>query len=261
MINIVMPLLKKHNVILLCDSWYSKGKILETVKKYSNLNIIGAIRSDTALFDLPPAPTGKRGRPRKRGSKLDYKVFSYTKVGKYYIATLKVITRLFDKPVYITVTTTDTESFSSVRMYLSTENPENLNIYSYEEFSDYKYPKSESKAASINIYSFRWNIEVIFYQQKFFWSFGNYMVRSKTAIERYINLTAISFTFVSVLPFIKGTFSNYKFESSQVIKRLVSERILKELIFDSFVSTLENSKIYSIVSKYVHYFIYHNNAA
>lgn len=47
-----------------------------------------------------------------------------------------------------------------------------------------------------DLYSIRWNIEVIFYQQKFFWPFGNYMVRNKLAIERYVNLISISFAFV-----------------------------------------------------------------
>ncbi|WP_242945097.1 hypothetical protein [Caminicella sporogenes] len=87
------------------------------------------------------------------------------------------------------------------------------------------------------------------------------MVRSKIAIERYINLIAISFTFVCILPFTTETFANYKFKSPQVIKRLVSERILKELIFDSFVSIIENSKIYSIVSIYVYHFIFKKDIA
>ncbi|SHH44751.1 hypothetical protein SAMN02745135_01654, partial [Caloranaerobacter azorensis DSM 13643] len=102
---------------------------------------------------------------------------------------------------------------------------------------------------------------VIFYQQKFFWSFGKYMVRNKEAIERFINLIAISFTFVSVLPFISNRFSDYKFESPQVIKRMISERVIKELIFDSFVSSLENRKIYSVVSKCVKNFIYNDFVA
>ena len=57
------------SVILLCDSWYPKGEVLETVQTYENLELIANIRSDSAMFDLP-APTGKRGRPAKRGKKL-----------------------------------------------------------------------------------------------------------------------------------------------------------------------------------------------
>ncbi|SHK59111.1 hypothetical protein SAMN02745883_02410 [Caminicella sporogenes DSM 14501] len=38
MIDIIMPFLEKYNVILLCDNWYSKGKVLNTVKKFNNLD-------------------------------------------------------------------------------------------------------------------------------------------------------------------------------------------------------------------------------
>ncbi|WP_143153561.1 hypothetical protein [Caloranaerobacter azorensis] len=51
MINIVIPFLEKYNVILICNSWYSEDKVLEIVKKYNNLDIICAIRSDTAIFN------------------------------------------------------------------------------------------------------------------------------------------------------------------------------------------------------------------
>lgn len=260
-IDSVMEYLEEYKVILLCDSWYSKGAVLNTVKKHNNLELIGAVRSDTAIYDLPPAPTGKRERPRQKGNKLDIKSFSYTKIDRYYIATKKVITRLFQNPVYITVTTTDLKNFKSVRMYISTINPENINVFKGHEVDDIKYDSSLAKIISLCAYSIRWNIEVIFYQHKFFWSFGNYMVRNKEAIERFINLIAISFTFVSVLPFISKNFSDYKFESPQVIKRIISERVIKELIFDSFVSSLENIKIYSVVFKCVKNFIYKDFAA
>jgi hypothetical protein len=94
-------------------------------------------------------------------------------------------------------------NFKSVRMCISTINPENINVFKEHEVDDIKYDSS-----------------------------------------------------VSVLPFISNRFSDYKFESTQVIKRMISERLIKELIFDSFVSSLENSKIYSVVFKCVKNFIY-----
>ncbi len=107
MIDCTMKYLKDFQVILLCDCWYSKGIILDTVKKYTNLELIAAVRSDTALFDLPPAPTGKRGRPRVHGDRIDKAAFSFEKSGDYYVATQKAMTRLFDQPIYVTVTTTN----------------------------------------------------------------------------------------------------------------------------------------------------------
>jgi hypothetical protein len=68
MIQNIMPLLLDYQVIVLCDSWYTKRPFLNMLKDYSNLSIIGAVRSDTIMYDLCPEPTGKRGRPRKKGS-------------------------------------------------------------------------------------------------------------------------------------------------------------------------------------------------
>ncbi|PRX13406.1 DDE superfamily endonuclease [Orenia metallireducens] len=255
LINIAMPLLKSYQVILLCDSWYTKGSVLDTVNSYDNLDLIGAVRKDTAIFDLPPKHNGKRGRPRLRGDKLDIHAFSYEKANKYFISTRRVMTRLFKTPVYITVTAKDTDKFSSTRLFICTINPGEISIFKNHNIEKNKYDNTDFKQVPLSAYSIRWNIEVIFYQHKFFWSFGNYMVRNKKAIERYVNLLAISYTFVSVLPFIDQKFEKYKFRSPQKIKRVLAENISKELIFDSFVSSLESSKIYSKVQKAISSFL------
>jgi len=95
LINVVMPVLKGYQVVLLCDSWYPKGEVIDAVKAHTNLEIICAVRHDTALYDLPPAPTGKRGRPRKHGDRLDIGDFAYEKVGDYYVASRQALTNLF----------------------------------------------------------------------------------------------------------------------------------------------------------------------
>jgi hypothetical protein len=255
LLDTVMKLLEPYQVILLCDSWYTKGSVLNTVNYYNNLDLIGAVRKDTAIFDLPPKHNGKRGRPRLRGDKLNIHAFSYEKANKYFIPTQKVMTRLFKVPVYITVTTKDIDKFSSTRLFISTINPDEINIFKNHDIEKTKYDNTDFKQVPLGAYNIRWNIEVIFYQHKFFWSFGNYMVRNKKAIERYVNLLAISYTFVSILPFIDQRFEQYKFKSPQRIKRLIAEQISKELIFDNFVSSLESSKIYSKIQKAVNYFL------
>ncbi|SHH30641.1 hypothetical protein SAMN02745944_04851, partial [Clostridium magnum DSM 2767] len=82
-----------------------------------------------------------------------------------------------------------------------------------------------------------------FYQHKFFWSFGNYMVRNKKAIENYTNLLAIAYSFVVILPFIHKSFSKYKFQSPQEIKNAISYQISKELILSTFVQKIQKSNI------------------
>lgn len=71
MVRQVMPeFQEKRNVIILCDSWYVKSTMTALVDEYQNLDLIGNARIDTAIYDLPPEPTGKKGRPPKRGRKL-----------------------------------------------------------------------------------------------------------------------------------------------------------------------------------------------
>lgn len=50
-----------------------------------------------------------------------------------------------------------------------------------------KYDSTKPEQQILSCYSIRWNIEVIFYQHKFFWFFGNYMVRNKEAINNFLD--------------------------------------------------------------------------
>ena len=104
LIKVAMPILKEYQVILLCNSWYPKGEIIETTKKYQNLDLICAVRHDTALYDLSHAPTGKGGRLKTHGEKLAVTDFSYEKVVEYFVLTRQALTNLFGtKTVTVTV--------------------------------------------------------------------------------------------------------------------------------------------------------------
>ena len=48
---------QKKNVIILCDSWYTKQNLVSIVNEYENLDLIGNARSDSVIYDLAPAPT------------------------------------------------------------------------------------------------------------------------------------------------------------------------------------------------------------
>ena len=74
----------KHQVILLCDSWYPKAEVVALVEQFDDLEMVCNARVDTALYGLPPAKTGKKSRPRKRGTG-----FSWMKLS---LATQKVVT-------------------------------------------------------------------------------------------------------------------------------------------------------------------------
>lgn len=67
LIEEVMSLLKDRQVLLLFDSWYAKSPLLERVLQYPHLAFICNVRSDSAMYKLPLLPSGKPGRPKKRG--------------------------------------------------------------------------------------------------------------------------------------------------------------------------------------------------
>ena len=47
---------QKKNVIIFCDSWYTKQNLVSIVNEYENLDLIGNARSDSVIYDLAPAP-------------------------------------------------------------------------------------------------------------------------------------------------------------------------------------------------------------
>ena len=231
-------------VILLCDSWYPKGEILETVESYENLELIANVRSDTVVYDLPQV-TGKRGRPAKKGKKLSvYDDFNFTEIGRYFIAARTVMTNLFENPIYMTVTTTNLDNRKGYRLFLSTITPEIL----YASFApDEQVSNNTSPQLSwllpLYLYSLRWNIEVLFYELKSFWSFGNYMLRSKQGIENFINIISVSYACAKLIPFADDFFSDFSHFSTQTTKYAFGEAIRKELFFTHFVDFLETHHI------------------
>ena len=58
------------------------------------------------------------------------------------------------------------------------------------------------------LYSFRWNIETSYYEQKTFWSLCRYMVRSCKGIEMLVNLINICYCAMKILPYQDEQFPN-----------------------------------------------------
>jgi len=228
-------------VLLLCDSWYPKGEVIETVSSYENLDLIANVRVDTAIYDLPPESVGKRGRPAKKGRKLCVATdFSFTQVGKYFIAARTVMTNLFKDSVYMTVTATDPDTAKGYRLFISTISYPNLAaLFSPDILPNNNHSARPSWLLPLAFYSLRWNIETMFYELKSFWSFGNYMLRSKRGIENFISVISISYSFAKLIPFADPFFSDLSDVSSQTIKCAFGEAIRKELFFASFVDFLE----------------------
>ena len=131
MIRQVMPeFQEKKQVIILCDSWYTKRNLVSIVDEYLNLDLIGNARIDSVMY--APAHTGRRGRPAKHGKRLSVETdfaFSNEKIGDYYIGAHRVITNLFGcREIQAYVTATEKEH-GTKRLFFSTIFPEDLQIF------------------------------------------------------------------------------------------------------------------------------------
>jgi hypothetical protein len=80
----------------------------------------------------------------------------------------------------------------------------------------------------------RWNIEVGYYEQKTFWDLSRYMVRSKTGIERMLNLINVAHSAMKILPHHDSCWKEFQNQSPQELRFAISEQIRRQV----FLATL-----------------------
>ena len=245
MIRQIMPEFhNKEHVIILCDSWYTKQNLVSIVDEYPNLDLIGNARIDSVMYDLTPERTGHRGRPAKHGKRLSVETdftFSDETIGNYYTSVRRVLTRIFGNREVLAYVTTTQKEHGTKRLFFSTVFPENLPIFfACQE----KAPRNQTdsdwmKYLPLLLCSFRWNIETSYYEQKTFWSFCNYMVRSCKGIELLVNLINISYCAMKILPYQNEHFSEYRTKSVQEFRFELSQGIRSQIFFATFVKNIE----------------------
>ena len=261
MIRQVMPeLSEKRNVIILCDSWYTKSSLVSIVDEYPNLDLIGNARYDSVIYDPAPQPTGRRGRPAKHGRHLSIEedfVLSEEKTSGYYIGVRRVLTNIFGTREVLAYVTATEKDGGSRRLFFSTIFPEQLQIFcAWQEKAPLNQTgSSRMKYIPLFLYSFRWNIEVSYYEQKTFWSLCSYMVRSRKGIELLVNLINIAYCAMKLLPYQDEVFSRYRNESAQDFRFALSERIRQEIFFATFVKKSESIIKSSVLIRALKYLV------
>ena len=235
-----------RQVFLLCDSWYPKAEVAGLINEFSNLDIICNARIDTAMYDLPPAPAGKRGRPRKYGKRIHPEDFelSAPKSGDWRVGVRPVLTRLWGERIVYAFVTAPKKGGDSRRLFFCTKKPEEISL-DYSLCMDErirKYGEEDILYLPLACYLLRWDIEVSYYEGKTFWSLEEYRVRSREGIERLINLLAISYSAMTLLPYNDEAFASYQSCSSQETRFGIGQQIQASIIFNSFVESLETVK-------------------
>ena len=247
MVRQVMPAFaSQKNVIILCDSWYAKKDLVSIVEEYQNLDVICNARYDSVVYDLAPEPTGRKGRPAKHGRRLSPEadfMLSNEKIGDYYIGSRRVLTNIFGYREVLAYVTSAEKETGSKRLFFSTIFPEQLQIFcAWQEKAPLNQTGSDHmQYIPLLCYSFRWNIEVSYYEQKAFWSLCSYRVRSRKGIELLVNLINIAYCAMKILPYQDEAFAKYRTESVQEFRFALSEKIRHEIFFANFVQNIETS--------------------
>ena len=212
----VMPILEKRQVILLFDSWYAKRELLAHALSYPNLNVTCNARHDTAMFELPDSTAGRRGRPPKYGKRLMLDEIAndltnyLCRMDNYFVAHRLVKTRIFgDHTVHAYVTLSKSGSY---RLFFSTIDPMALHMsIAWQENKGLRNTSSKHMAIyPLKLYKLRWGIETNYYEQKMFWELGSYKVRTKTAIEHLLNLTNSGHALMKILPYEDERLNTYR---------------------------------------------------
>ena len=150
-----------------------KINLLCIVKEYPNLDLIGNTRIDSVMYDLAPARTGHRGRPAKHGKQLSIETdfsFSSEKIGGYYTGVRRVLTKIFGSQEVLAYVTATEKEHGTKHLFFSTIFPEELQIFcAWQEKAPLNQTGSgRMKYIPLFLYSFRWNIETSYYEQKTF---------------------------------------------------------------------------------------------
>ena len=233
-----------RQIILCCDSWYPKDCVKGLIEEFPNLVLICNARSDTALYELPPAKTGKKGRPKVRGKRLSLKDFALKAVpgSGYFAGCREVKTMLFGKRSVWAIVT-KSEKSGQRRLFLCTTNPNELRFdLSLADAKAALFANADTDFLPLTIYSLRWNIETAYYEQKTFWALGDYRVRSKVGIECLVNLLTLCYSAVKLLPYLLGDFRALQGLSPQQARFTLGRLIRQEVFFASLAGRPELGK-------------------
>lgn len=121
----------QKNIIILCDSWYVKRILVSAVDEYGNLGLIRNGRVNSVLYDLPPAPIGKKGRPVKHDRRLSIDsdfALSAEKMGDYFTGYCCVLTNIFRAREVMAYVTFTGKGSGVRRLFFSTIFPTQLQI-------------------------------------------------------------------------------------------------------------------------------------
>ena len=231
--------------VVLADSWFPKAEVIEFVNSNPNVEAVFNVPKNTVLYDTEvPERTGLRGRPCKIGKKIsieeDFTLIDI-KNTDYNVGWRMVTTNLFGKCKSVMAMVTEAKASGSKRLYICT-NPEIcvVDIKFIEDETMRAIVKSIPQLACFACYTLRWGIEIGFMEQKAYWGFSDYLLRSIKGIERLINVQSIGYAVLCLLPWVDEQFASLKNLSIQERRYEVGRVISHQLFMGNLIRTLES---------------------
>jgi hypothetical protein len=170
---------------LLLDAWYMRGSVIRAAMRRGH-TVVGQVRRDTALFELPPprAPR-RRGRPRLYGEKIDAEAVARLSVSHHriggYDGRVARLRHLFCRPRFLRGVIVHAiwcelqkrgGGWAKPRLLLPTD-------------------PALSAVAIVEAYANRWTVEPLFAALKLTDGMGAMWQRSRTTLLRWLHLGQI----------------------------------------------------------------------
>ncbi len=195
------------------------------------------------MYELPPLPSEKLGRPKKRGKRIHMNDFTLSwnmagmQVGHRIVLTHICGNRRIH--AYVSCTTS-----GSRRLFFSTLNPSDLHIScAWQERKILRDAPAEGMDYyPLKLYKLRWAIETNYYEQKAFWSLNAYRIRRQNGIEHMVNLVNLVHSSLKMLPYLDEHFAKYQNTSPQELRSHISWQIQREIFLGTLVSKAQSAK-------------------
>ncbi len=200
LVRAVFGLFKGKKVRVLVDSWFMRRVFIEAMNAH-NFSVIGQVRIDTRLYDIPDKPKKKqRGRPRKYGEKYTPKRIAHLKrttttlliYGKEQRVRYrsKVLKARFLNGQLVRVVWSEyydekKECWKPARLLLSTE-------------------ITQTPEEVIESYGLRWSIEGMFNQLKLAWGLKEAWQQTRRTLNRWVHLTMIGYGLMQLLTLVNS---------------------------------------------------------
>ena len=215
-------------------------KFVERVLQYPHLAFICNVRSDSAMYELPPLPSGKPGRPKKRGKRihLDDFTLSWNMDGIKFGHRIVLTHICGNRRIHAYVSCT---ASGSRRLFFSTLDPSTLHMScAWQERKILRDAPAEGMDYyPLKLYKLRWAIETNYYEQKTFWSLNAYRIRRQKGIEHRVNLVNLVHSSLKMLPYLDEHFAKYQNASPQELRSHISWQITSFVNFRGGVKVVK----------------------